>query len=147
VGTLETRWGSRVIVTRGRPYDAAELDAVVAVDTAGERVGLLTYRIDEAGLEVVTLDAIRPRIGVGSALLARAVELARDEGAAKLWLITTNDNSSAISFYQRRGLRIVTVHVGAVDLARLIKPSIPHFGDDGVAMHDEVELALEFVAR
>jgi hypothetical protein len=30
---------------------------------------------------------------------------------------------------------------------RAIKPSIPLVGDNAIAMHDEVELALLFVAR
>ena len=57
-GTLVSRWGSTEIVTMGRRCDASVLDALVALDAAGNRVGLLTYRIDGDGLEVVTIDAL-----------------------------------------------------------------------------------------
>ncbi len=101
---LVERWGSTVIVTRGRETDAAGIDALIALDASGERTGLLTYRIGDDGLEVVTLDSMRPGLGVGSALLGRATEVARRAGAQRLWLITTNDNLHAIGFYERRGL-------------------------------------------
>jgi hypothetical protein len=59
-----------------------------------------------------------------------------------VWLITTNDNLRAIRFYQRRGFRITAVDPGAVDRARLLKPSIPRVAGNGVALHDELELEL-----
>jgi hypothetical protein len=39
-------------------------------------------------------------------------------GAARLWLLTTNDNLTALRFYQRRGLRTVAVDPGVLDRAR-----------------------------
>jgi ribosomal protein S18 acetylase RimI-like enzyme len=145
--TLVERWGSTVIVTRSRECDAARLEALVAVDATGARVGLLTYRIDDEGLEVVTIDSLLPRAGVGSALLAAAIGRAKSAGANRLWLITTNDNLGAIGFYQRRGLRLVAVHPGAVDAARALKATIPLRGENGIELHDEIEFALGFVAR
>jgi ribosomal protein S18 acetylase RimI-like enzyme len=145
--TLVERWGSTVIVTRSQECDAARLEALVAVDATSARVGLLTYRIDDEGLEVVTIDSLLPRAGVGSALLDAAIGRAKSAGANRLWVITTNDNLDAIAFYQRRGLRLVAVHPGAVDAARALKPTIPLRGDSGIELHDEIEFALEFVAR
>jgi len=144
--TLVDRWGSTMVVSRGKPRDAAALPGIVAVhaidDSESERMGLLTYQVDAQGLEVVTLDALRPRAGVGVALVDGAAQIARDAGASRLWLTTTNDNLRAVRFYQRRGLRIVAVHRGAVDRARLLKPSIPVAGDNGIELHDELELEL-----
>lgn len=142
VAVLVSRWTSTEIVTMGRRCDAAALDALVALDDASNRVGLLTYRLDAAGLEVVTIDALVPRAGVGTALLETAVEIAREAAMPKLWLVTTSDNSSAIAFYRTRGLRLVAVHEGAVDRARAMKPSIPLVGQGGVELHDEVEFEL-----
>jgi ADP-ribose pyrophosphatase YjhB (NUDIX family) len=49
----------------------------------------------------------------------------------------------ALGFYERRGFRIVGVHRGAVDRARLLKSSIPVVAENGIELHDEVELELE----
>jgi ribosomal protein S18 acetylase RimI-like enzyme len=113
----------------------------VAVD--GEQiVGLATFRCEDGECELVTLDALRRRQGIGSALLAGVRAEAVRRGCRRLWLITTNDNLNAIRFYQRRGMRLVAVHRGAVDEARRIKPSIPLLGEHGTPIHDELEFEL-----
>ena len=60
----------------------------------------------------------------------------------RLWLITTNDNTSALRFYQRRGWDLVTVHRDAVDESRRLKPQIPQTGDDDIPIKHELELEL-----
>ncbi|WP_250008015.1 GNAT family N-acetyltransferase [Actinoplanes sp. M2I2] len=141
VALLTGSWGSTVVVAHGVRYDAAELPALLAW-SEGEPVGLLTYVIGDDGLEVVTLDAVVPRAGAGTALLAAAAERAWAAGADRLWLITTNDNLDALRFYQRRGLRIVAVVPGAVDEGRRLKPTIPLVGDHGIEIHDELVLEM-----
>ncbi len=138
---LTESWGSTTVVSRGVAHDAATLPALVALH-AGVFVGLATYRLDSDACELVTLDATEPRLGVGSALLTNVAERAWAHGARRLWLVTSNDNLDALRFYQRRGLRIVAVHRGAVDHARRLKPSIPHHGEYGIPIHDELELEL-----
>ena len=96
---------------------------------------------------MVTIDSLRPREGIGTALLSRATGLARAAGVPRLWLITTNDNLNALRFYQRRGLRLVAVRRGAVDEARALKASIPVIGESGIELHDEIELELNFVVK
>ncbi|MEV4757748.1 GNAT family N-acetyltransferase [Micromonospora sp. NPDC049559] len=141
VRLLGDSWGGTTVVVHGRAYDAAELPALVA-ERAGALAGLLTYEITDAGLEIVTLDAVHRRGGVGGALLDAAVAVARGVGASRVWLVTTNDNLDALRFYQRRGLRIVAVAPGAVDAARVRKPSIPLVGEYGIPLHDELTLEL-----
>ncbi|WP_405579775.1 GNAT family N-acetyltransferase [Streptomyces sp. NBC_01092] len=138
---LTDSWGGTLMVGHSTVYDALELPALLA-ERDGEVVGLLTYALGRDGLEVVTVDARVPRIGVGSALLAAAAETARDAGAERVWLVTTNDNLDALRFYQRRGMRIVDVSPGAVDAARSLKPSIPATGAYGIPLHDEITLEL-----
>ncbi|MGH9295791.1 MAG: GNAT family N-acetyltransferase, partial [Acidimicrobiales bacterium] len=102
--------------------------------------GLLCYSIGPQGLEVVTIHALSPGHGAGSALIEAAAELGRREGCSRMWLVTTNDNLGALGFYLRHGMRLVTVHHDAVASARVLKPAIPATGDDGVAVTDEIEL-------
>lgn len=141
---LAASWGETVVVSRGVAHDASRLPALLA-ERGGELAGVLTYDVRGDEMEVVTLDAVHRHVGVGSRLLTAAADLARELNLRRLWLITTNDNLDALRFYQRRGLRIVAVHPGAVDTARNLKPSIPLKGDYGIELHDELELELRLV--
>jgi ribosomal protein S18 acetylase RimI-like enzyme len=132
--------GSEVVAAHGillRPLDHPGFVAVAG----GERIALLTLRVDGDGCEVVSLHSDREGIGAGTALLAAAERHARAAGCARLWLITTNDNLHALGFYQRRGMRLAAVRPGAVDEARRTqKPQIPERGDHGIPIRDELEL-------
>jgi pimeloyl-ACP methyl ester carboxylesterase len=60
-----------------------------------------------------------------------------------IWVVTTNDNTDALRFYQRVGFRLREARVGAVDEARrTLKPSIPRAGRHGIPLRDEIELVL-----
>ena len=139
---LEDAWGGSTVVSRGTAHDASALPGLVAEDDDG-LLGLLTYAVDGRGLEVVTLDALVPRRGVGRALLRAAEAEARRQGASRLWLVTTNDNTGALAFSQRCGLRLVALHAGAVAAAGRLGPAIPLVGDGGVPITDELELARD----
>jgi GNAT superfamily N-acetyltransferase len=136
---LVRRWGSTDIAGRCGTHNAAELPGLVA-EIEGERVGLLTYHETDRELELVTIDALRSSIGVGTALLQGVRQLAVAHQCHRVWLVTSNDNLGALRFYQRRGFRLVAVHVGGVDAARVHKASIPTVGLDGIPVHDEIEL-------
>lgn len=141
VALLTREWGSPQIVSRGQIHDASVAPAIGAFRD-GRLIGLATYRMSGEECEILTLDALERRRGIGSALLEAVARQARTHGCRRLWLITTNDNSGAIGFYERRGLRLAAVHQGAVDAARLLKPSIPRFGESGVRISDELEFEL-----
>jgi GNAT superfamily N-acetyltransferase len=138
---LTRSWGSATVISRGTAHDASHLPALVAVQD-DEIVGLATYNVAGDECELVSLDALRRGQGMGSALLAAVAEQATRHGCHRLWLITTNDNLDALRFYQRRGMRLVAVHPGAVDESRRLKPSIPLIGEHGIPIHDELELEL-----
>jgi GNAT superfamily N-acetyltransferase len=136
---LAEHWGSVRIVTRGRLHDASRLPGLAAL--RGEtRVGLLTYRVEGAACEVVSLNALDPGRGVGTALLERTADLARRAGCRRLWLMTTNDNVPAREFYSKRGFRVAAVHAGAIAASRKLKPEIPERGVGGVPITDEIEM-------
>ncbi len=141
-GILIEHWSAVVIARCGQLIDASLLPGFVA-EAGGEPIGLLTYRIDGDQCEVVTLNSLQEGSGVGSALLERAVQAARRNGCTRLWLITTNDNLDAIRFYSRRGMRLVAVHLNALDESRKLKPTIPRFGHYDLPIQDELE--FEFI--
>ncbi len=124
--------------------DALDHPALLAEDPGGGRLlGVLTYVLDREGerCEILTLHAARQWQGTGSALIEAVERLAAQEGCARLWLITTNDNVDALRFYQRRGFRLAALRRSAVDDSRArLKPEIPTVGDHGIPLRDELEL-------
>jgi GNAT superfamily N-acetyltransferase len=134
-------WGAPIVIAHGEVYEPHQLPGFVAVQD-DTWVGLVTYRIDNTACEIVTLNSVRPNIGVGSALIEAVVQQARQLGCTRVWLITTNDNLHALRFYGKRDFRLVAVHRGAVDRARRLKPSIPLIGNDAIPICDEIELEL-----
>ncbi|HLH47203.1 MAG TPA: GNAT family N-acetyltransferase [Acidimicrobiales bacterium] len=114
-------------MSRGRLHAADHLAAFIA-DDAGHAVGLATYSVVGKDTELVSIDSLVEGRGVGTALLGAVASAACAAGSRRLWLVTSNDNLDALRFYQRRGLRLVAVHPGAVDAARTLKPQIPVLG-------------------
>ena len=133
---LRERWGDTV-VSRGRVHDVLALPAFVA-ELDDTSAGVLTYKLSGDTLEVVTVDALVQRRGVGRALMFAARQSCR-----RLWLITTNDNVIAQRFYERLGMRLAAVHSGAMSESRRLKPSIPLVGYGGVPIEDEWEYEWE----
>jgi ribosomal protein S18 acetylase RimI-like enzyme len=130
--------GSTRVVTRGVLHQADELPGFIA-SYEGQPAGLLTYNVAAGELEVVTLHATRPGVGLGTKLLTAARAQAASLGCRRMWLITTNDNRPAARFYERWGMSLVAVHRDAVTRARALKPEIPELGADGTPIRDEIE--------
>lgn len=138
------RWGSDRVVSRGRVFPIAELPGFASLSDAGDEItGLVTYIVEGEQCEVVSLDAVEQGVGVGTALLERAVEAARAAGCRQVQLITTNDNMRALRFYQRRSFRLVALHPGALEHSRELKPEIPETGLHGIPLSDELVLARD----
>jgi ribosomal protein S18 acetylase RimI-like enzyme len=140
--TLRERWPHELLVGRGRVREISELSALVAV-RSGERVGLLTYVIEGDSAELVTLDALRPGLGVGASLIGALAELAPGAGARRMVAMVTNDNARGLSYYQRLGFRVAELRAGVIDELRGRKAWIPATGQDGIPIRDEIELVRD----
>jgi ribosomal protein S18 acetylase RimI-like enzyme len=138
---LEGHWGSASIVSRGRLHQADRLPGFVAVRD-GEMVGLVTYQIQSSECEIVSLDSLVEGVGIGSALIEAVEEVAIAADCKRLWLVTTNDNTHALRFYQRRGFVLAALHRNALEESRRLKPEIPLVGLDGIPLRDEIELEV-----
>lgn len=138
---LIERWGGERIVVHGQVFWPAQLPGLVALE-AEQSLGLLTYSITGQACEIVTLDSWQEGIGVGTALLEAVRRVAGAAGCRRLLLLTTNDNTAALRFYQKRGFVLAALHVNAVSRARALKPEIPLLGRDGIPIRDEIELEL-----
>ena len=138
---IASEWGAETVVVHETVYRPVELPGFAA-EADGEVVGLLTYHIGGDACEIVTLNSWREGLGVGTALIEATKQAAGRAGCRRLWLITTNDNTHALHFYQKRGFVLAAVHVNAIEKARRLKPEIPLTGLDGIPIRDEIELEM-----
>ena len=138
---IQDQWGSTRVVSKRRVFDPSELEGFAAV--ADEKVvGLVTFRVERDECEVVTLNSLSEGTGTGSSLLNAVRDTAIKARCRRLWLITTNDNLSALRFYQKWGLRITAIYPNALERSRMLKPEIPLLGKEGIPIRDEIELEM-----
>lgn len=134
-------WGAESVIAHRQIFRPAKLPGFAA-EAEGEIIGLLSYHIEGQACEIVTLDSWCEGLGVGSALIEAMTQAARQAGCRRLWLITTNDNTHTLRFYQKRGFVIAAVHINAIEKSRRLKPEIPLTGEDGIPIRDEIELEM-----
>ena len=139
-------WGSEEMVSRGKVYRPEQLEGFV-VEEDNEWIGLLTFFIEANECEVTSFDSLREGQGIGTMLLNKAIEEARQRDCRRIFLITTNDNLNALGFYQKRGFELATIYRGAVNESRKIKPSIPLIGYNSIPLRDEIELEMSLRGR
>jgi GNAT superfamily N-acetyltransferase len=134
-------WGSVRMVSRGRLFNAAENPGFAAIKE-GKPTGLITYEITNNQCEITTLNSLAEGKGIGTALIDVVKATAQKAGCNRLWLITTNDNTHALRFYQKYGFIIAAVYPDSIRQSRLLKPEIPLTGNDGIPLRDEFELEI-----
>ncbi len=134
-------WGDEFVVAHGVVYRPDHLDGFIAFE-GKEWIGGITYHFSGIDCEIISLDSLREKQGLGTLLIEKAIEAARAQGCQRVFLVTTNDNLNALGFYQKRGFELVAVHRGAVNESRKIKPSIPLVGMNGIPLRDEIELEI-----
>jgi ribosomal protein S18 acetylase RimI-like enzyme len=132
-------WGSVRMVSRGRLFKAADNPGFAAIKE-GKPAGLITYEIINNQCEITTLNSLTEGKGIGTALIDAVRETAIKANCKRLWLITTNDNTHALRFYQKYGFIIAAVYPDSIRQSRLLKPEIPLTGNDGIPLRDEIEL-------
>jgi len=138
---LVEHWHSAKIVSRGKVHYADRLQGFIALE-GGKRIGLVTFLIEGDECEIVTLNSIVERIGVGSALVNAVRSKALSNNCRRVWLITTNDNFPALGFYQRRGFTLAALYSNALERSRQLKPEISLVGLARIPLRDELELEM-----
>jgi len=134
-------WGDEFVVAHGVIYYPDHLSGFVAV-SGTEWLGAVTYTFYEYDCEIVSIDSLYERQGIGTALIEAVIKEVRAKKCRRVFLITTNDNLNALDFYQKRGFELVKIYRGAVNESRKLKPSIPMIGNDGIPLRDEIELEM-----
>ena len=139
---LDETWGSPLLAINGKLWDSRNMPGFAAV-SGDEVLGYLLYEFHDGVCEVMVLESVAQNIGVASTLIAQVKRTAKSGGVNKVIVQTSNDNTHAFRFYQRRGFTIREVRLGALDAVRNIKPSIPLIGEDGIPLRDEIEFEIE----
>ncbi len=134
-------WGAPIIVSRGRIHNSEELSGFIAISDNSVK-GLITYIIDDSQCEIVSLDSFEENQGIGTTLINKVIETADMNKCKRVWLVTTNDNTNAIRFYQKRGFYISNIYLNAVKRSRELKPEIPLKGFDDIPILHEIEFEL-----
>jgi len=140
-GVIKKAWAGPIIVTKGNAIDASKCPGFAAV-LDGEMKGCITYHIKGDACEIMTLNSFSENQGIGSALIRAVIDAAKQAGCLRAWLITTNNNTNAIRFFQRFGFSLVAVHLNALDRSRELKPAIPKTGIDEIPLLHEFEFEV-----
>jgi ribosomal protein S18 acetylase RimI-like enzyme len=139
---LDDTWGAPYIAINGKLWDSRTMPGYAAVHN-DEVLGYLLYEFHSGVCEIMVLESVALNIGIASALLEQVKQNAKSNGVTKITVQTSNDNTHAFRFYQRRGFTIREIRLGAMDTARRLKPSIPLLGEEGIPLRDEIEFELE----
>lgn len=141
VRQLEDAFTNVTVARKGALIDASLLPGFVATD-GGRLVGLLTYDAAHGECEVVAIISTEVGRGIGRALMDAVRDHAVAAGYRRLWLITTNDNTRAIRFYQQWGMDLCAFYRHGALRSRRLKPSLPERGDDGIPLDHELEFEM-----
>lgn len=142
---INKEWAGPVIVSKGHAWDTSILPGFAAIDDKDHLCGAVTYRFEGDECEITSLNSLKEKQGIGTNLINAVIGVARDCHCRRIWLITTNDNTYAIRFYQRFGFTLRAVHINALEKSRILKPSIPLLGIDSIPLKHEFE--FEIISR
>ena len=134
-------WAGPYVVSKGVLQDTRTHNGFVALSD-GEVAGYILYNISGGDCEITVLESIYERRGIGQALVNKVIQIAKDTDCHRVWLITTNDNTRAIRFYQKFGFVLREVHIDSMDEARMLKPQIPATGNDDIPIAHEFEFEI-----
>jgi GNAT superfamily N-acetyltransferase len=138
---IEEQFGGEPIVTATDVYRLEQLTCLKAV-LENETAGFACYlRIGDV-CEIVILGSLIEGKGIGTALVSAVLGKAGELTCTHLRAYTTNDNESALRFYQKQGFAVVATHRNVMDKVRRYKPQLPVIGLNGLPLCDMIELQL-----
>jgi ribosomal protein S18 acetylase RimI-like enzyme len=141
---ITRRWKAEAVVLHGNIYYPAELPGFIA-ELDNEIYGLITYQVMDDQCEIITLDSLKEGQGIGTQLIEAVKEKAVGSNSTGVIVTTTNDNLPALGFYQKLGFKIKAIAINAIESSRLLKPSIPQTGFEGIPIRDEIKLEMSLI--
>jgi len=141
---IEADWreftGGPPVIGALRKYMPFDVEGLVWQDAQSGRQGLISWWVDGRRAEIVSVHAEPPGSGIGTRIMDAADRELRRRGVKTAVLATTNDNVRALSFYIKRGYRLVRLHLDVMDRVRAAKSGVPLTGRNGIPLQDMWEL-------
>lgn len=141
---IAERWLSAKMIIRGEIVDMSKADGIIATNS-DKIAGVLTYVINDGTCEITSLDSLQEGRGIGTALVNKVINIAKEKKCGRIIVVTTNDNINAIRFYQKRGFDMARLYHNALDISRKLKPEIPLIGENNIPLKHEIEFEIIFV--
>ena len=139
---LDKTWGAPYLAINGKLWDSHTMPGYAAV-CGDDVLGYLLYEFHDGVCEIMVLESVAQGIGIATALIEQVKKITKANGFNRVIVQTSNDNTHAFRFYQRRGFTIREIRLGAMNNARKLKPSIPFIGENGIPLRDEIEFEIE----
>jgi len=136
----EEQWGSEKIISGEKMHHILTLPGFIA-EKDDKQVGVILYFVENSECEIVALYSLIKKNGIGTELIKKIIEKSKKENCKRVWVLTTNDNTYALRFYQKRGFVLSAVRINEIEKQRIKKP-IPQTGNDGIPIRDEIELEM-----
>jgi len=136
---IESFNGSTKLFLLDKEYDTLGLPGFIA-STGKQDAGVLIYSLEPERMVLVKMEVLpgHQGLGVGKALLEAAMEKSGAAGIKSIATAVSNDDLSAIYFYQKNGFQIYEVKPGIIaDRDGMMKA-----GFAGIPCRDEIRLRL-----
>jgi len=114
---LSDTWGFPLLAINGKLWDSRTMPGYAAV-CGTDVIGYLLYEFHNGVCEIMVLESVVQNIGIATALIEQVKQIAKEAGVDKVIVQTSNDNTHAIRFYQRRGFTIREIRIDAMEVAR-----------------------------
>ncbi len=108
VDLMMAAWGSSHMTVGMQLYDVAQIDAHGLYSAEGHLLAFTSWTERGSTIILCATHALVPGRSYARHLLDGLVPLFREKGATRMRAVTTNDNMSALIFYQRYGFRLST---------------------------------------
>ena len=138
---LRKWWGVDCVITWKTKYDLIDMSGFIAMYNNAE-IGLVVIRYENKICEIMSLTTSSSLPQIGIRLIAEVIGEARKNKSERIIVVTTNDNTSALLFYQKIGFYIHQFRKNIVEESRKIKPEIPIIGNHHIPNRDEIELEM-----
>jgi GNAT superfamily N-acetyltransferase len=138
---LMEEWHCPPSVSKGKIIDTTILPGLLIIEDDKIK-GIITYHFENNECEIVTLNSFEENKGIGTILVNGVLDIARNANCKRLWLITTNDDTNAIRFYQKKGFDLKAIYINSMEISRKLKPSIPLIGMDNIPIMHELEFEI-----